>query len=320
MDARARAEALAHEAACGPCAARLADERALTAGLRTLAANDAHLEAPPRVEAALLAAFRARHANRPAAHADTNASHAAAQTSADQNLATLETGSPAASNVASLESGREFRRWTWAKSVATAATAAAAAAVLLMIVIPGDAPPLRNDATRAAATSQTGVVAETATARRETALSESPVEARLAGAASGPRELVAAAPQSEVYPSEANLSKTGFPSSPNAPRATRASMRTAGYERGGGGGASRARNGRQAAEPAAEEFTTDFIPLYQAEQAAPVMAGTLVRVELPRSSLSRFGLPVNAERAGERIKADVLLGEDGMARAIRFVR
>jgi hypothetical protein len=46
----------------------------------------------------------------------------------------------------------------------------------------------------------------------------------------------------------------------------------------------------------------------------------VVRVELPRSALQSFGLPVNAERAGERVKADVLLGHDGVARAIRFVR
>jgi hypothetical protein len=31
-------------------------------------------------------------------------------------------------------------------------------------------------------------------------------------------------------------------------------------------------------------------------------------------------LPVNAENSDERVKADVLLGEDGIARAIRFVR
>jgi hypothetical protein len=46
----------------------------------------------------------------------------------------------------------------------------------------------------------------------------------------------------------------------------------------------------------------------------------VLRVELPRSSLASFGLPVNLERAGERIKADVVVGNDGMARAIRFVR
>ena len=47
--------------------------------------------------------------------------------------------------------------------------------------------------------------------------------------------------------------------------------------------------------------------------------GQLVRVELPRSALARFGLPMNMDRADERIKADVLVGADGLARAIRFV-
>jgi hypothetical protein len=46
----------------------------------------------------------------------------------------------------------------------------------------------------------------------------------------------------------------------------------------------------------------------------------MVRVELPRSALVSFGLPMNVERADERIKADVLVGDDGVARAIRFVR
>ena len=46
----------------------------------------------------------------------------------------------------------------------------------------------------------------------------------------------------------------------------------------------------------------------------------VVRVELPRSALESFGLPMNMERAGERIKADVVVGHDGLARAIRFVR
>ena len=48
--------------------------------------------------------------------------------------------------------------------------------------------------------------------------------------------------------------------------------------------------------------------------------GTTLRVELPRSALSSFGIPVNAEQSGGRVKADVLLGDDGTARAIRFVR
>ena len=41
---------------------------------------------------------------------------------------------------------------------------------------------------------------------------------------------------------------------------------------------------------------------------------------MPRFALARFGMPMNMDRADETIKADVLLGADGLARAIRFVK
>ena len=65
------------------------------------------------------------------------------------------------------------------------------------------------------------------------------------------------------------------------------------------------------------EIVTDFIPVvYDPE---PIERGSVVRVRLPRSALATFGFPVNEQRAEEPIKADVLLGEDGLARAVRFV-
>ena len=75
-----------------------------------------------------------------------------------------------------------------------------------------------------------------------------------------------------------------------------------------------------AADSGAQEVATDFIPLMQGGQYAQAEEGHLVRVELPRSALASFGLPVNAEANGGRVKADVLMGQDGIARAIRFVR
>jgi len=45
-----------------------------------------------------------------------------------------------------------------------------------------------------------------------------------------------------------------------------------------------------------------------------------VRVQVLRSALIAFGVPMNMERAGELITADVVVGEDGLARAIRFVQ
>lgn len=44
----------------------------------------------------------------------------------------------------------------------------------------------------------------------------------------------------------------------------------------------------------------------------------LVRATMPRSALVSFGLPVNAEGAGQPIRVDLILSEDGVARAIRF--
>ena len=49
-------------------------------------------------------------------------------------------------------------------------------------------------------------------------------------------------------------------------------------------------------------------------------SGRVVRVQMQRTALGAFGFPVNEERITERIPADVLLGDDGSARAVRFVR
>jgi hypothetical protein len=68
------------------------------------------------------------------------------------------------------------------------------------------------------------------------------------------------------------------------------------------------------------EIATDFMPLVEGGNLSLMDSAQIVRVELPRSALISFGLPMNMERADERIKADVLLGNDGLARAIRFVR
>ncbi len=71
--------------------------------------------------------------------------------------------------------------------------------------------------------------------------------------------------------------------------------------------------------PVVAESVTEFMPLV-ARSAPPLTSGQLVRVEVSRSALASLGLPVNMARAGETMKADVLIGEDGLARAIRLVR
>lgn len=63
--------------------------------------------------------------------------------------------------------------------------------------------------------------------------------------------------------------------------------------------------------------TTGYIPLTYTT-AAP-QSGMVVRVEVPRASLLAMGLPVNGERATGNVKADVLMGMDGVALAIKLV-
>jgi hypothetical protein len=69
-----------------------------------------------------------------------------------------------------------------------------------------------------------------------------------------------------------------------------------------------------------QEITTDFMPVFFSADTIPMERGQLIRVQMPRSALLKFGLPMNFERANVPVKADLLIGEDGLAQAIRFVR
>jgi hypothetical protein len=69
----------------------------------------------------------------------------------------------------------------------------------------------------------------------------------------------------------------------------------------------------------ANEVATRFYPLVEEGEMAPLESGVIVRVEAPASTLISFGLPVTAENINRPIQADLLLGQDGLARAIRFL-
>jgi hypothetical protein len=74
-----------------------------------------------------------------------------------------------------------------------------------------------------------------------------------------------------------------------------------------------------AADPIEMELPSDFILLPNAENIAPNEAVNLVRLELSRSTMLALGMPVAAEHAHESVEADVMLGADGVARAVRFL-
>jgi hypothetical protein len=62
-----------------------------------------------------------------------------------------------------------------------------------------------------------------------------------------------------------------------------------------------------------------FIPLPNAERVGPNDDVHVVQMELPRSAMIEVGLDVSPERVSEPVQAEVMLGPDGLARAVRFI-
>lgn len=71
--------------------------------------------------------------------------------------------------------------------------------------------------------------------------------------------------------------------------------------------------------PAPVEIASDFIQLASNAELSSMESGQLIRVQLPRNVMASYGIPVNQERADEPVTAQVLIGQDGWARAIRFL-
>ena len=69
----------------------------------------------------------------------------------------------------------------------------------------------------------------------------------------------------------------------------------------------------------ASDTESDFIPLPNAERIEPNEELNVVRVEVPRSAMIALGYAVSEDRASEPVEAEVVLGADGLARAVRFL-
>jgi len=72
---------------------------------------------------------------------------------------------------------------------------------------------------------------------------------------------------------------------------------------------------------AISEVMTDFLPLPYS--GVPTSTARLVRLEVPRRALESFGLGsagIVEGRSSDVVVADVLIGDDGLPRAVRFVR
>jgi hypothetical protein len=70
------------------------------------------------------------------------------------------------------------------------------------------------------------------------------------------------------------------------------------------------------------EWVTAFYPLEYS--MVPMSSSRLIRMEVPLSALAAFGLSDAREKSDPAVSnmllADVLVGDDGLARAVRFVR
>jgi len=72
-------------------------------------------------------------------------------------------------------------------------------------------------------------------------------------------------------------------------------------------------------DTATGEVAENFYRLPDADILPPLDSAVIVRVQLPLSSLAAMGVPVDEDRASESVQADLLLGQDGLARGVRFI-
>jgi hypothetical protein len=71
---------------------------------------------------------------------------------------------------------------------------------------------------------------------------------------------------------------------------------------------------------AQEETSSDFVPLTLAVDERALENRTLVRLAVPRARLVALGLPLPVHGDREMVNAEVMLGDNGVAYAIRLVR
>jgi predicted anti-sigma-YlaC factor YlaD len=77
-------------------------------------------------------------------------------------------------------------------------------------------------------------------------------------------------------------------------------------------------SGQVAQQPAPVSTESEFVPWPGAAALPPFESGQLVRTELPASVLPLLGIRPARAQGGNRVVADVLVGQDGLARAVRL--
>jgi hypothetical protein len=68
------------------------------------------------------------------------------------------------------------------------------------------------------------------------------------------------------------------------------------------------------------EVATDFYAIPYVESFRPNDRVRIVRIQVPYSTLADYGLPVYSDQALHPVQADVMVGDDNVARSIRFIQ
>lgn len=76
---------------------------------------------------------------------------------------------------------------------------------------------------------------------------------------------------------------------------------------------------RNSAQPARVVRPSGFIELPGSAGLPAFESGEIVRVEVPVATLPTYGIDISSGSAGAPVAADILIGQDGFARAIRLV-
>ena len=69
-----------------------------------------------------------------------------------------------------------------------------------------------------------------------------------------------------------------------------------------------------------DELASSFYPLPEADELPPAETTLVVRVQLPVSSLQLMGISMDEDAGAEPVQAEVLLGQDGLARGVRLIQ
>jgi len=72
-------------------------------------------------------------------------------------------------------------------------------------------------------------------------------------------------------------------------------------------------------KPVSHDPDEDFYPVSYSGDPDEMGGGRIIRVELPRSTLFAMGVNIPLENDSPTIKADLLVGRDGVTRAVRVV-